>query len=185
MNPLSKSFFEKNTIRIAKNLLGKYIKHKNMIGKIVETEAYLHDDPASHSFNGKTKRNTPMFDKPGTAYVYFTYGMYHCFNIVTNKKNIGEAVLIRALEPIKGIKQMQKNRGRDDNLCNGPAKLVIAIGITKKHNGVDLLNKNSSIKIFDNKENFEIVQTKRIGISKGKSLPHRFYVKNSKWVSMK
>ncbi|MFA4960118.1 MAG: DNA-3-methyladenine glycosylase [Candidatus Pacearchaeota archaeon] len=205
MKPLSKSFFKKSTIEIAKKLLGKLIINETsqgkIIGKIVETEAYLKDDPASHSFCGLTKRNSPMFEKPGTSYVYFTYGMYHCFNIVTNKKGIGEAVLIRAIEPIDGVKLMKKNRKIIDekNLSNGPAKLTIALGIDKKLNGINLLDKNSPLKIMRNENekifnqklktscssNFKIIQTTRIGISKGKELPHRFYIKENKWVSKK
>lgn len=186
MKPLPKTFFEKNTITVAKNLLGKYLIHKNLIGKIVETEAYLQDDPASHSFKGKTKRNLPMFDNPGTSYVYLTYGMYYCFNIVSNKKGIGEAVLIRALEPISGVNIMKKNRRKQDNLCNGPAKLTIAMGINKKHNGINLLSPNSPIKILQGKkEKFNIIETTRIGISKGKNLRYRFYIENSKFVSKK
>src|SRR3989338_1070928 len=128
---LDKSFFKKSTLNAAQNLLGCYLIHNNCTGKIVETEAYLHNDKASHSFKGKTNRNEAMFSEAGKAYVYFTYGMHHCFNVVTNKKGVGEAVLIRALELIKGIEIMKKRRKTNNvrDLCNGPAKLVIAFGI--------------------------------------------------------
>lgn len=184
--------FNKKTVDIAKDLLGCYIIHDSSegitLGKIVETEAYLASDPASHSFKGKTKRNEAMFGKPGTAYVYFTYGMYYCFNIVTNKEGIGEAVLIRAIEPIEGIDLMKKRRNVEENkLTNGPAKLVIALGITKEHNKIDLLDKKSPLRIETpiKKEKIEIVETKRIGISKGMESPHRFYIKGNPFVSVK
>jgi len=162
-------------------------KEGKCVGKIVETEAYLKDDPASHSFNGKTKRNRMMFDNAGKAYIYFTYGMYFCFNVVTNKKEIGEAVLIRALEPLEGIELMKKRRGIVDinNLCNGPAKLVIAMGIKKEQNGCDLLNGNLRLEKGVKINNESILVGKRIGISKGKELEHRFYIKDSKFMSIK
>ena len=194
---LTKRFFNKKTEQVAKNLLGCYLLSKNhegiTIGKIVETEAYLYDDEASHSYNGETKRNSPMFQSPGSSYVYFTYGMYNCFNIVTAKKGIGEAVLIRALEPIKGIELMKQRRKNSDvyNLCNGPAKLVIAMGINKEHNGINLLENTSPLKLLSRKhfshknKNFDIVASKRIGIKKAADLKLRFYIKDNGFVSRK
>lgn len=167
-----------NTLETAKNLLGMYLIHetpKGIIkGKIIETEAYLQNDPASHSYNGLTNRNSAMFEEPGTIYVYFTYGMYHCMNIVTNKKGIGEAVLIRAIEPIEGIELMKKNRGKEKNLCDGPAKLTIAFGINKEHNNAKL---NSKLRLETGEKPKKIYSSKRIGISKGKDLKYRFYIK--------
>ena len=192
MKILQKSFFREPTIEVAKKLLGKFIVSKTpkgvIVGKIVETEAYLQNDPASHSFCGKTNRNSPMFDSAGTSYVYFTYGMYYCFNVVTNKKNIGEAVLIRAIEPIRGIELIKKNRKvpKNKDLTNGPAKLTLALGINKNFNGINLLDEKSPLKLMKDKvENFEIIETKRIGISKGCKMPYRFYIKGSKWISRK
>ena len=193
MKIISKSFFGKSTVEVAKNLLGKFIVRETsngiVVGKIVETEAYLENDPASHSFCGQTKRNAPMFENAGTAYVYFTYGMYYCFNVVTSKKGCGEAVLIRAIEPIQGLEIIKKNRGNidDKNLCNGPARLTLALAIGKNFNGINLLDKTSSLKLMENTDDKmpEIIQTTRIGISKGIELPHRFYIKGSKWVSRK
>jgi DNA-3-methyladenine glycosylase len=184
---MEKDFFNKSTIEVAKSLLGCYLVHGKTTGKIVETEAYLEDDPASHSFKGKTKRNSPMFNKAGTAYVYFTYGMHNCFNVVTNVKGKGEAVLIRSLEPTKGIGLMKKRRCTENirNLCNGPAKLVQAMAISIKHNNTDLINGNLKILSRNKKENFEIVQSKRIGIKKGSELQYRFYIKGNKFVSKK
>ncbi len=184
---LKKSFFNKPTITVAKNLLGKFLVHKSLVGKIVETEAYLKDDPASHAFKGKTERNKSVFGRPGISYVYFTYGMHYCFNVVTNK-GFGEAILIRALEPIEGIEIMKKNRKTSDvkNLCSGPAKLTIALGITRKEDSIDLIDKKSSLKLMQGKkESFKIVATKRIGISQAKEKQYRFYIKDSEWVSKK
>ena len=180
MKLLSEKFYELETINIAKKLLGKYLVYNSefgrLIGRIIETEAYLQNDPASHSFNGLTKRNKPMFEDPGKAYVYFTYGMHHCFNVVTQKKGIGEAVLICALEPLEGIAIMQKNRKTTDvkNLCSGPAKLTQAFGITLNMNNWSLIK--SQLRIMHNEKSTqqEIITTKRVGISKGKELKYRF-----------
>lgn len=189
MKPITKSFFKKNTLEIARALLNCYIvnnaKEGETMGKIVETEAYLSNDPASHSFNGKTKRNSTMFGQPGKAYVYFTYGMHHCFNVVTREEGVGEAVLIRALEPISGIELMKKRRKTNNikNLCSGPAKLVQAMGIEKKHNGLDIIEGKLRICMGKPIEDNNIIQTKRIGISKGADLPYRFYIKDNAFVS--
>ncbi len=187
MRELSKSFFNKSTLEVAKGLLGKYLVHDELIGKIVETEAYLRNDSASHAFKGKTERNKSVFGKPGTAYVYFTYGMYNCFNVVTNK-GFGEAILIRALEPIEGIDVMKENRKTNEvkKLCSGPAKLVIAMGINRKDDGVDLLSEKSHLKLMHGKkEKIKIVATRRIGISQAKEKLYRFYIEGSEWVSKK
>lgn len=185
---LRKSFFLRPTEDVAKALLGCLLVHESedglAIGKIVETEAYLQNDPACHAFNGKTKRNEAMFREGGAAYVYFTYGMHYCFNVVTQKEGVGEAVLIRALEPIEGIELMKRRRGTEDiyNLCNGPAKLVQAMGITKEYNGCDLIKGKLRI-VLKPKKDFEIIASKRIGIKKGKSLLLRFYIKDNDFVS--
>lgn len=183
-----KSLVNKKTIDVAKALLGKHLIHKTpdgkIVGKIVETEAYLSTDPASHSSRGKTKRNAQMFGPAGKSYVYLVYGMYNCFNVVTNKEGKGEAVLIRALEPISGIEIMKKNRKTENikNLCSGPGKLCDALGINKKHNGMDLINSNLKI-ISKDKKKPTIISTTRIGISKGQDLPLRFYIGRNEFIS--
>ena len=182
-------FFDVPTIELAQNLLGKILV-KEMDGKItsgiiVETEAYLKNDPASHSFSRRTKRNVVMFEKPGLAYVYFTYGMYYCFNITSGKKGDGEAVLIRALEPVKGLDIMIKRRRIDilQKLCNGPAKLAIAMGIDKNDYGKNLITNNIYLEMNTCEEKIEIIKTTRIGIKKGLELPYRFYIKGNIFVS--
>jgi len=188
MKKLPLKFFNRETEQVAKDLIGCYLVNKTpegkIIGKIVETEAYLQDDPSSHSFNGLTKRNSPMFSHPGTIYIYFTYGMHHCFNIATRKKGIGEAVLIRALEPIKGIELMKKRRNTDKvkSLCNGPAKLVQSLAISPNLNNTQI--NSSSLKILKPKNNkLRIKTSKRIGISRGSELPLRFCIENNEFVS--
>ena len=186
-----KDLFRKDTKTIAKNILGMFLVHESSegktVGKIVETEAYLHDDPATHSFHGKTVRNAPMFGRAGTAYVYFTYGMHYCFNVVTAKEGVGEAVLIRALEPVEGLTLMRKRRKIEDisQLCNGPAKLVQAMGIHKEHNGVDLLQHKKLFLLAKDTHSLSIVKGKRVGISKGQDLPLRFCIKDTLFVSHK
>lgn len=187
--PLSHSFFLRPTKEVARALLGCILIHETKegttSGTIVETEAYLHDDPASHSFRGKTQRNAVMFGPPGRAYVYFIYGMHHCFNVVTQREGKGEAVLIRALEPLEGITHMQQRRGISDvlQLCNGPAKLVQAMGITKAHNGVSLLRGSLRIIMPRKKARFAIAQAQRIGITDAAHLPLRFTIKGNEFVS--
>ncbi|MBU0579975.1 MAG: DNA-3-methyladenine glycosylase [Candidatus Margulisbacteria bacterium] len=190
MKKLSYKFFERNTIFVAKELLGKYLVLKTpqgkLAGKIVETEAYHENDPASHSYRGMTPRNKPMFGPPGFAYVYFTYGMHYCFNVVTEPNGKAGAVLIRAVEPIEGIALMKKNRRKKDLkiLTNGPAKLAQAFGIDKKFNGVDLVKSNLNI-YSDGKSNHQIKKSKRIGISVAEHALLRFYIKENKFVSVK
>ena len=181
---LGKKFFNQSTIDLAKALLGKYLVLGNLKGLIVETEAYLYrDDPGCHASRGQTARNAPMFGPAGHTYVYLIYGMYHCFNIVSGKTGEGEAVLIRALEPVEGIPIMQKRRktAKIENLCSGPGKLTQAFGITKKHNNLSLIN--GPLHVYDSKIKPEISVSTRIGLSIGKELELRFFINNNKFVS--
>lgn len=189
---LNKKFYHQDTVKIAKELIGKYLIYESKIGKtvgkIVETEAYLYKgDQASHSSNGPNKKNLQMFGSCGRAYIYLIYGMYLCLNVVTNKSGIGEAVLIRALEPIDGIDLMKKRRKIKDlhQLCDGPAKLTIAMGITKDLNGIELTKKPLYLKPGKNISKKLIVSTSRVGISRSADLPLRFYLKNNNFISKK
>ncbi|UCF58718.1 MAG: DNA-3-methyladenine glycosylase [Candidatus Bathyarchaeota archaeon] len=191
MKPLLRGFYTRETLTVAEELLGKklvrYTNNTRLVGKIVEVEAYRgSDDPGSHAYRGMTPRNRLMFGKGGFAYVYFTYGMHYCFNVVTESQNAPGAVLIRALEPLNGIETMRKNRGNKNvlDLTNGPAKLTEAMNITKKQNGLDLTrSKELFISEPKVKENFEFVPTKRIGIKVGVDKPWRFYMRDNKFVS--
>jgi len=182
--PLGKNFFKQPTLDLAKALLGKILVFGDLRGIIVETEAYLYkNDPGCHASMGQTSRNTPMFGPAGHTYVYLIYGMYHCLNIVSGKKGEGEAVLIRALEPMQGIPLMQKRRKtkKIENLCNGPGKLTQAFGITCKHNNLSLLE--GDLRVFNSRSKPVICTSRRIGLSAGKELELRFYIKGNRFVS--
>lgn len=189
MNTVSVSFFEGRTEDVARRLLGAVLLHESRegiaAGRIVETEAYLHDDPAAHSFRGKTQRNASMFLGAGHAYVYLIYGVHHCFNVVTNDAGVGEAVLVRALEPVEGIELMAQRRGTDvvRQLCSGPGKLVQALGITREHDGVSLLCPELRICEPTTRSSEPIVSAKRIGITKAAEEELRFYLKGNPHVS--
>ncbi len=174
MKALPREFYARNTVKVAKELLGKTlvrkIGKKIFSGTITETEAYRHkDDPASHAFRGMTERNKVMFGEVGTAYVYFTYGMHYCVNAVARSNSFDAgAVLIRAINPDKGINDMIKNRGMNSlgNLTNGPAKLTQAMRISKKQYGEDL-TKISSLYITEGITTKNIFSNPRIGIKDG------------------
>jgi len=184
LNILPREFYQKDTVVVAKNILGKKLVRKignfQMSGIIIETEAYKHkDDPASHAFRNITERNKIMFGDVGIAYVYFTYGMHYCFNIVAkNFRTDAGAVLIRAIKPDKGITRMQENRNMKElkNLTNGPAKLTQALEITKEHYGMDL-TKKSKIYIEDTTNVTKISKSTRVGIKNGKEMLWNFKIK--------
>jgi len=203
LKPLPRSFYLQPTIQVAQELLGKYFIRRTgrglLIGKIVEVEAYRSSDPASHSFRGKTARNSVMFYEGGHLYVYFTYGMHFCANIVTGKEGIGEAVLIRAVEPLTGIEIMKKNRRSPIkslnlksldhkiliNLTNGPAKFCQAFDISREENGTDLLGSEISIVDGEPIPSKLIKRSSRIGIHSGLEKKWRFFIKGNPWVSRK
>ena len=191
---LSRSFYLRDTLIVAPALLGKiFVLQRGrslLTGLIVEVEAYLRDDPASHSFRGMTERNSVMFWKGGHLYVYFTYGMHFCANIVTGAKGTGEAILIRAVEPISGIPIMKRRREMSTvknvrQLTNGPAKFAQAFGITREHSGIDLCTANCYILDSPVIPSHHIIQTTRIGISTAREMPWRWYIKDNPWVSKK
>lgn len=174
MRILCRKFYDRDTVQVAKDLLGKTLVRKigkqKLTGIIIETEAYKgKNDPASHASKKKTERNKVMFGQVGWSYVYFTYGMHYCFNVVAKKD--GEesgAVLIRSIQPRLGIETMIKNRKIDliSNLVNGPAKLTQAMQITKKQYHVDL-TKDSGLFIMDGIKPAKILAKPRIGITLG------------------
>ena len=190
---LKVDFYLQDTLTVAKQLLGKILViQKNRIlrsAKIVETEAYIGDhDPACHAYGKFTNRSSTLYEEGGTIYVYFIYGNHYCFNVVTEPKGKGCAVLIRAVEPVEGLDFMFKKRGKNiplHNLTNGPGKMTQAMGIDESFNRKNLFT--PSIYIFqpDYQSDFEIVTTTRIGINIGKEFPYRFYIKNNPFVSRK
>jgi len=186
--PLPREFYLQDTIEVARALLGKVLIHRTeegvFAGRIVETEAYLRDDPACHASRGMTPRNSVMFGEPGHAYVYFTYGMYHCVNAVTSPKGIGEGVLMRAVEPIEGMELMARNRRTEDlmNLTTGPGKLCMAFALDRQHSGLDLISSNLSILDCDGNGE-KIVSTTRVGIKLASEKPWRFYLEGNSYVS--
>jgi DNA-3-methyladenine glycosylase len=190
---LEKAFFLNATEDVAMKLLGKIIvkideSGETIAGKVVETEAYLHDtDKASHSYKGMTERNKPMFEQGGILYVYKSYGIHHCINVVTEEKGKGAAVLIRAVEPVSGIGIMQNRRGVDDirRLCKGPGNTAKAFGFTLNDNYRSVTSEKLYFVAHENIPEKHIIITKRIGISQSKDLLLRFYVKNSNFISRK
>lgn len=190
---LPRLFYLQDTRVAARNLLGQVVVRRlpsgeTLSGIIVETEAYLTDDPACHAYRGQTPRNSAMFGPPGHAYVYFTYGMHMMFNLVCAPEGVAEAVLIRALEPVDGTETMRENRGgipETRQLTNGPGKLAQALALTRlSHNGVDVTDPKSEIQIVAHEyPAFEMVTTTRIGITQGADLPWRYYVRGNPYVS--
>lgn len=184
-------FLSGSALAAAPKLLGcileRQIGDSTLRVRIVETEAYDQTDVASHSYKGETARTSVMFGEPGHLYVYFTYGMHYCCNIVTGPKGHGAAVLIRAVEPISGEEVMQQLRGNKHGaqLTNGPAKTCQALAIGKTLNGHNLVQSPLVLLPDSLDSNKTIVQTTRIGLSQGPDLPWRFYIKDSPYVSKK
>ncbi len=195
---LQESFYQQDTINVARELLGKILVHNSKegttSGRIVETEAYLGpEDRAAHSSGGRrTARNEVMYGKKGHAYVYFIYGMYYCLNITAgNLSGKPEAVLIRALEPVTGEEIMAKRRsqqGKIANLTNGPSKLCMAMGISKVQNKKDITAPPLYVEDASLVSQDLIVETSRIGVDysgEWKNKPWRFYIRNNRFVSVK
>ena len=193
LEPLEIEFYNRDTVTVARDLLGRVLCHDNgqglTAGMIVETEAYLsRGDPACHAARGKTARNAAMFGPAGRAYIYFIYGNHFLFNVVTGPPGVGEAVLIRALEPVAGHELMYRRRGRlrqETGLTNGPGKLCQALGITGSLNRQPLQGYPLWIGCgFMRQEPFSIIHAPRIGISQGTDKLWRFYIEGNKFVSV-
>ena len=188
---LPAAFYDRDTERVSRDLLGCVLECTTSEGKtsgvIVETEAYVGEhDPACHAAAGRTKRTDPLYGRPGIAYVYFIYGMYWCVNAVTRAEGLPSAVLIRALEPVRGIELMRERRGAartDRELTNGPGKLCVALGIGREHNGASLQRGALVIREGERVADADVVVAPRIGIKKAADWPLRWYVRNNEFVS--
>ena len=184
---LKRNFYERPTVEVARDLLGKVLVHGSVAGIIVETEAYLGgDDLAAHSARGITGRTRVIFGPPGHAYVYFIYGMYECLNIVAEPAGQPGCVLIRALEPAAGVDLMHSRRPaakRLEDLASGPGKLTLALGITRAHNGADLTRGPLVVRAPAGAHRLEIAVTPRIGIRECADWPLRFLIKGNRFVS--
>jgi DNA-3-methyladenine glycosylase len=187
-----RSAFLAPTPDVARGLLGWVLAHETraglVAGRIVETEAYLGlADPAAHSYRGETARCASMFGAPGHAYVYLSYGMHRCFNVVTQRAGIGEAVLVRALEPLVGLDVMRARRGveRARDLASGPGKLCQALGIELEDDGADLLRSRLRLLVppASAPSAIEVAVGPRIGITRAADLALRFVVRGSPWAS--
>lgn len=203
MKKLDREFYNRDSIIVAKELLGKILVHEidgqKICAKIVEVEAYMGiEDKAAHSYGGRrTPRVEVMYGRPGFSYVFIIYGMYYCFNIVTMEEGVPQAVLIRAVEPIEEFDLMSQNRFKKSynqlnksqivGLTNGPGKLCNAFLIDKTLNGEDLCGTKLYVE-EGQEESFAIISSKRIGIDyaeEAKDYPWRFYIKDNKYVSVK
>ena len=196
MKPLPRSFYDRDTLVVARDLLGCLLVHEDggrrVSGRIVEVEAYHgEEDPACHAAAGLTARTAPLYGRPGFGYVYRIYGMYHCFNVVTRAEGHPSAVLVRALEPVEGLDSMRARRAArrptpaaelaDRDLASGPGKLCDALGITLEQNRADLLR--SPLRVEPGEPPEAIVWTPRVGITVGTDRFWRCFVKGSPHVS--
>jgi DNA-3-methyladenine glycosylase len=188
---LRRNFYSRSPITVARDLIGKALVRRlddgtTLEGVIVETEAYGgKSDPASHAFRGMTPRNSVMFGMAGRAYVYFTYGFHNCLNFVTGNEGIACAVLIRALEPTKGVQKMSMFRNTKvvSNIASGPGKLCQALSIDRRLNGIDVTSKNSPIHVLDTNLKIRVARSRRIGIAAGVEKKWRFYAVSNAHVS--
>ena len=195
MNRLGRRFFARDTLTVARELLGqrlvRMLDGERLSGRIVEVEAYIgEEDQASHASCGRTGRNAPMYSRPGHAYVYFIYGMHHCLNVVTERENYPAAVLIRALEPLEGIEVMRARRGGVPyvRLTSGPARLCQALDINRRFDGADLCGPDALLFIEKNgaAPDGAAATGPRVGVrgdATALSAPWRFYIRGNRHVS--
>jgi DNA-3-methyladenine glycosylase len=180
---IRRAFFARSVHQVAEELIGATFLVDGVGGKIVELEAYQHEDPAAHGYRGLTKRNASMFGPSGHAYVYRSYGVHWCVNFVCEPEGVADAVLIRALEPTQGLDEMRRRRGLDDErlLCAGPGRLCQALAITREHDGLPL--DRPPFRLGQRVETPQIVRGPRIGISRAAELPWRYGVAGSRYLS--
>jgi DNA-3-methyladenine glycosylase len=176
-------FFARSVHEVAPELIGATLLVDGVGGTIVEVEAYDHEDPASHGFRGRTQRNAAMFGPPGHAYVYRSYGIHWCLNLVCEEEGAASAVLVRALEPTDGLEAMRTRRGLENPrlLCAGPGRLCQALGITRAHDGVPL--DRPPFELREPPEPVEVLSGARIGITQAADLPWRYALAGSRFVS--
>jgi DNA-3-methyladenine glycosylase len=180
---LKRDFFGRSVHEVAPDLIGVTLLCNGVGGRIVEVEAYDQEDPASHGHRGRTARNAAMFGPPGHAYVYRSYGIHWCLNLVCREDGVPEAVLIRALEPTSGLDLQRKRRGVEDvrALCSGPGKLCQALGITREHDGLAL--DVPPFELVERREAPEIATGPRIGITRATELSWRYMSASSPYLS--
>jgi DNA-3-methyladenine glycosylase len=176
-------FFARNVNEVARELVGSTLLVDGLGGTIVEVEAYDHDDPAAHGFGGRTARNASMFGPPGHAYVYRSYGIHWCLNLVCAPDGVPAAVLLRALEPTAGLERMRERRGLDDLrlLCSGPGRLCQALGVTREHDGLPL--DRPPFELLAAPATVEVTAARRIGITRASELPWRYVLAGSRFLS--
>ncbi len=180
---LGRDWFARSVHEIAPELIGVTLLVHGVGGPIVEVEAYDHEDPAAHGFRGRTERNATMFGPAGHAYVYRSYGIHWCLNLVCEPEGVADAVLIRALEPVHGVARMVDRRGLDHPrlLAAGPGRLCQALGVTRDHDGLAL--DEPPFELLARDADPEIVQAPRIGITKAVERPWRYLLAGSPYVS--
>jgi DNA-3-methyladenine glycosylase len=180
---LPREFFARSVDEVAPDLIGVTLLVDGVGGTIVEVEAYDQEDPAAHSFRGKTARNASMFGPPGHAYVYRSYGIHWCLNFVCEPEEVASAVLVRALEPVRGLDEMRRRRGLEDErlLCAGPGRLCQALGITREHDGLAL--DEPPFRLLPRTEEPEIATGPRIGITQAVDRPRRYVLAGSRYLS--
>ena len=180
---LTKSFFRRSVHEVAPDLIGATLLFNGVGGRLVEVEAYHHTDPAAHSYRGPTARNAVMFGPPGYAYVYRSYGIHWCLNLVCEPEGSASAVLTRALEPTEGLPVMRRRRGLGaaQLLCAGPGRVCQALGITAAHNGLGL--DEVPFALFARTGKVDVIAGPRIGITKAAEKPWRYGLKDSAFLS--
>jgi DNA-3-methyladenine glycosylase len=180
---IGRDFFDRSVHEVAPDLLGVTLLVDGVGGRIAEVEAYDHEDPAAHGFRGRTERNASMFGPAGHAYVYRSYGIHWCLNVVCEPEGVANAVLIRALEPTHGLEAMRARRGVADDrlLCAGPGRLCQALAVTRDHDGLPL--DAPPFALVERGEKPEVVATTRVGITKAADRPWRYLVAGSPYVS--
>jgi DNA-3-methyladenine glycosylase len=180
---VTRGFFARSVHEVAPELVGSELLVDGVGGRIVEVEAYHHTDPASHSYSGRTERNRSMFGPPGHAYVYRSYGIHWCLNLVCEEEGEAAAVLVRALEPTDGLDLMRARRGGVDDrlLCAGPGRLCQALGVTGAHDGLALDRPPFALHAAE--EPVEVVRDVRIGITHAVELPWRYGLAGSRFLS--